>query len=163
MVATPKSDATRPTTFILQVFSGPPNVTSYITSCLSKTKGSLGTTPSAVTSVRTSSRLSKSPSSHTPLGSAKHSDTSGYLRSSLQNYSDKDGYRCIRLLQLLVPLSLVLRSGERSQRHLPSPQPRTPQHCHHPAFRRHSLHQTDRRAGCRSCLWRNGQLVRRIR
>ena len=42
MVATPRSDATRPTTFILWAFSGPPNVSSYTISCLSKTKGSLG-------------------------------------------------------------------------------------------------------------------------
>ena len=54
MVVTPKSDATKPMTYICWVFSGPSNAISYTISCHSKTKDLLGTTPSMIISAKIS-------------------------------------------------------------------------------------------------------------
>ena len=158
MVTTLKSDTTKPMAYILPAFSGPSTWSLTPLHVTPKQRIRLGWLQVWSFLWRLLS-TSWNPGHHThTLGSAKYSDTAGYLWQSLPNYWDKDGYWYIWALQLFIPLVLVLHSKERSWCYSPGPQSWTPQHHHDPALWCHSFHQPNCWAVHRSCLLRNAWL-----
>jgi hypothetical protein len=97
------------------------------------------------------------------MGTAKHTNSPRTIRQTLQISQNKTRCRSIRTLQLLIPLSLVLRSQERWQIASNSTIPRTPQRSHHRALRSSPIYRTTRRTIRWSRLQQHDGFICRIR